>query len=109
MGIFSTVLYFAVMAIASLLIFWGGRKYVFSKVKVNKWILLGIAIVLLLTQSFLRINDTWITMIFTIVTLGFFIWFMDIQSTGGPKVPEKKIVIKPKAKPNRVKHLNKNK
>ena len=31
---------------------------------------------------------------------------MDIQTTGGPKKKEKKIEIRPKAKPNRVKHLN---
>ena len=42
-----------------------------------------------------------------IINITFFLWFMDIQTTGGPKVPEKKIVIRPKAKPNRVKHLKK--
>lgn len=31
---------------------------------------------------------------------------MDIVTTGGPKQKEKKIEIRPKAKPNRVKHLN---
>ena len=44
----------------------------------------------------------------TILTVTFFLWFMDIQATGGPKKKEKKIEIRPKAKPNRVKHLNNN-
>ena len=34
-------------------------------------------------------------------------WFLEIQATGGPKKKDKEIVIRPKAKPNRVKHLNK--
>ena len=43
----------------------------------------------------------------TILTVTFFMWFLEIQATGGPKKKEKEIVIRPKAKPNRVKHLNK--
>ena len=86
-----------------------GRKYIFSKVRINKWIPLGIAIVLFLTQFFLKSSNTWITMVFTLAIVWFFMWFMDIQSTGGPKKKEKKIEIRPKAKPNRVKHMqNKN-
>ena len=42
---------------------------------------------------------------FTISTVWFFMWFIDIQSTGGPKKKEKKIEIRPKAKPNRAKHI----
>ena len=34
---------------------------------------------------------------------------MEIQQTGGPKKKEKPIVIKPKAKPNRVKNNKKDK
>lgn len=34
-----------------------------------------------------------------------FLWFLDILRNGYPKLKkEKKVVIKPKAKPNRVKH-----
>ena len=46
-----------------------------------------------------------ISEVVTILTVTFFLWFMDIQTTGGPKKKEKKIEIRPKAKPNRVKHL----
>ena len=49
-------------------------------------------------------------MAFSLVIVWFFMWFIDIQSTGGPKKKEKKIEIRPKAKPNRAKHLqNQNK
>ena len=48
----------------------------------------------------------WLSFALTILTVTFFLWFMDIQTTGGPKKKEKKIEIRPKAKPNRVKHLN---
>lgn len=86
-----------------------GRKYVFSKVKVNKYILLGISIVLFVLQIFLPAilgkNVLWLSMLLTIITVIFFLWFMDVVSTGGPKRKEKQIQIRPKAKPNRVKHL----
>lgn len=94
------------MAIVALISF-GGRKYVFSKVKVNKWILLTVSVVLLILQMFMKIENPWITMLITLVIVTAFLWFVDIQSNGGPKKQEKKIVIRPKAKPNRVKHLKK--
>ena len=85
-----TLLYFLVLLAIVFGVMFLGRKYVFSKVRINKYIPLGIAIVLFLT----------------ILTVTFFLWFMDIVTTGGPKQKEKKIEIRPKAKPNRVKHLN---
>lgn len=106
-NILSTLLYLAVMVGLTILIFIGGRKYVFSKVKINKWIPLGISLVLLASQIFIEKNNVWVTIGLTLVIVTFFLWFMDIQTTGGVKTPEKKIVIKPKAKPNRVKHLKK--
>lgn len=105
-SILSTILYLAVMLGLTVLIFIGGRKFVFSKVRINKWIPLGIAAVLFVAQFFMK-DNVWVTMALTLVIVTFFLWFLDIQTTGGPKAPEKKIVIKPKAKPNRVKHLNK--
>lgn len=81
-----------------------GRKYVFSKIRVNKWIILGITILCFALQLILRLQNYWLNMLLRLVTVWFFLWFMEIQTTGGPKF-EKKIVIRPKAKPNRVKHL----
>ena len=51
---------------------------------------------------FLKSKNIIISTIITLLVVFFFAWFWDIQQTGGIK-KEKKIVIKPKAKPNRVK------
>ena len=113
MGILFTVLYFVILLAITLGILFLGRKYVFSKIRVSKFIPLGISIVLFIIQLFLpKImpqQNMWVSMIFTIVTVVFFLWFLDIQTSGGPKKKEKQIEIRPKAKPNRVKHLKNNK
>ena len=112
MGILLGILYFILLLVLMFVVMYFGRKYVFSKVRINKYIPLAIAIVLLLVQLFLPVVITglhWsISIILTVLIVVFFLWFLDIQTTGGPKAPEKKIVIKPKAKPNRVKHLKDN-
>lgn len=107
MGILSVVLYLAVLVACAAGIFMLGRKFVYSKVKINKFIPLGVAIALIAFQFFFAKNNVILNFVLTLVILYFFLWFMDIQATGGPKAKEKEIVIKPKAKPNRVKNLNK--
>ncbi len=99
------IVYIAITIGLMVLSFTFGRKYVFSKVRVNKWIILAISVVLFLVQFLVKSTNVWVTMLFTVVILWFFMWFMDIHNTGGPKQKEKKIEIRPKAKPNRVKHL----
>lgn len=99
------IVYIAILILLMVLSFTFGRKYVYSKVRVNKWIILAIAVVLFIIQMVLKSTNVWLTMVFTIVILWFFMWFMDIHNTGGPKQKEKKIEIRPKAKPNRVKHM----
>lgn len=95
------VIMFAVIVGAFMLL----KKFLFSKVAINKFIPLGIAIILFLIQIFVKPEDFLITAGLTFFTVIFFLWFWDIQQTGGPKLTkEKKIVIKPKAKPNRVKN-----
>lgn len=110
MAILSTLLYFVVLLVIIFGIMFLGNKFIFSKVRINKYILLGIAIATLILQMFMPVilgkNIFWVSFLLTIITLTFFIWFMNIQTTGGPKKKEKKIEIRPKAKPNRVKHLN---
>ena len=107
------LLYFLVLLVAVFGIMYFGNKYVFSKVRINKYIPLGIAIALFILQIFMPVilgkNIMWVTFILTILTITFFLWFMGIVTTGGPKKKEKKIEIRPKAKPNRVKHLNNSK
>lgn len=99
------IVYFAITIVLMLLLLTLGRKYVFSKVKVNKWIILAIAVVLFVIQVLVQSNNIFVTMAFTLAVVWFFLWFFEIQSTGGPKKKEKKIEIRPKAKPNRVKHI----
>ena len=105
-----TLLYFLVLLAIVFGVMFLGRKYVFSKVRINKYIPLGIAIVLFILQIFMPAilgkNIVWVSFLLTTLTVTFFLWFMDIVTTGGPKQKEKKIEIRPKAKPNRVKHLN---
>ena len=108
----SLLFYIAYIAITiglMVLSFTFGRKYIFSKVRVNKWIIFAISVALLLLQVIVKPENPWITMLFAIFTIWFFMWFIDIQSTGGPKKKEKKIEIRPKAKPNRAKHIQKQK
>ena len=105
MDVLSTIAYFAITIGLMILLFTFGRKYVFSRVRINKWIPLAISLVLFVVQIFVKIDNTWVTMGLTLVVVWFFMWFIDIQSTGGPKKQEKKIEIRPKAKPNRVKHI----
>ena len=106
----STLLYFIVLLAIVFGIMFLGNKYVFSKVRINKYIPLGIAIATFVLQIFMPViigkNIWWVSFLLTILTVTFFLWFLDIQTTGGPKKKEKKIEIRPKAKPNRVKHLN---
>ena len=105
------LLYMVIMVVVILAIMFLGRKFIFSKVRINKYIPLGIAVVAFLAQliiSLSGVNMMWLTILLSIIAVTFFLWFMDIVTTGGPKKKEKEIVIRPKAKPNRVKHLNKN-
>lgn len=95
------------------------KVYVLSKIHINKWIIFGIAIVVLIVPSLLRINTQnpiWLygpSGIFIVM----FLWFMDISgfnkrrerasTTSYSKRDNKKdVVIRPKAKPNRVKNKN---
>ena len=93
-----SALYLVIMFAVLLGIIMLCKKWVFTKIRINKFI--GFAI-----QLFVRPEGMVIQMIVMAVTVISFFWFMDIQQTGGPKKSnEKKIVIKPKAKPNRLKN-----
>jgi hypothetical protein len=98
------VLYFVVMLLVVIGVLTLLKKFVFSKLRINKYIPLGIAIVGLLFQVFLRFDNIFVNAGATIVIVIAFAWFLDLQQTGGPRKSDKKVVIKPKAKPNRVKN-----
>ena len=79
------------------------KNFIFAKVRIIKWIPLSIAIILFGAQIFLGSTNKYLSAGLSIFAVLFFLWFMDIMQTGGPKKKEKQIVMKPKAKPNRVK------
>lgn len=58
-------------------------------------------------QMFVGNSNLYISSALSIFTVLFFLWFMDIIQTGGPRKKEKQIAIRPKAKPNRVKKISK--
>ena len=103
MSFFMTILSFILMFAVIMAVYVLSKKYVFSRVRINKWIPLAIAIVLFVIQIFFGSVNKYLTIVLSVFAVIFFLWFMDIMQTGGPKKKEKQIVIKSKAKPNRVK------
>ena len=95
----SFILLFAVIVVAYIL----AKKYIFGKVRIIKWIPLSISIVLFAAQIYLGQTNKYLSSGLSVFAVLFFLWFMDIMQTGGPKKRDKQIIIKPKAKPNRVK------
>lgn len=91
------------------------KIFVLSKIKVDKWLVLGGAIVFLGTGIFAAINSkVWLLYLSVFLASNFALWFMDLKGWGGDKTlvvndksaKEEKIVIKAKAKPNRIKNLS---
>lgn len=107
MHILFTILYFVLMIVLVVFGIVGLKTYVFDKIRINKYIPLAASIVLIILDFIFRGYGRIYTSIMSLLAIYLFSWFFDIQQTGGPK-KEKKIVIKPKAKPNRVKNANKN-
>ncbi|MDR3596921.1 hypothetical protein [Clostridium sp.] len=103
MNIVQTILIFVVICAVILGVNALCKKFIFGKVRINKWIPLAIAIGLFVAQMLIGNSNLYVSSVFSILVVLFFLWFMDIMQTGGPKKKEKQIMIKPKAKPNRVK------
>jgi hypothetical protein len=104
MDILIGILYLIVMGIVLIGVLALCKKFVFSKVHINKFIPLGIGVGVFIYQLFFRPANGFVSFGITTVIIVLVAWFWDINQTGGPKkFNDKKIVIKPKAKPNRVK------
>lgn len=107
-NILITIGYFIAMVAAIVGIVMLLKKFIFSKIVINKYIPLTISIIFLLLQFFFKTQNIIVSSALTIIAVAFFAWFWDINSSGGNKIQkEKKIVIKSKPKPNRAKHRNK--
>jgi len=108
-----------VFALGVLFIYQFLKPYVFEKIKINKWVVLTIAIVVFVLPSI--IWPTMPNLVAKYIVPGlfviFFLWFMDLSgyikkapSNNGytyNKKNKNNITIKPKAKPNRVKNNEK--
>ncbi|MBK1813691.1 hypothetical protein JHL18_24035 [Clostridium sp. YIM B02505] len=94
-----------VLAIFNLL-----KIFVLGKLNVNKWIILVVAAVVFILPIALGIQGN---MVANLLSSGIFIilllWFMEIHQAKNKKKQENKVTIRPKAKPNRVKNMNKDK
>lgn len=104
MNILLGIFYFVIMAIVLVGVLALCKKFVFSKIHINKFIPLVIGVAIFIYQLFFKQENGFVNFGITMVIVVLIAWFWDINQTGGPKkVNEKKIVIKSKAKPNRVK------
>jgi phosphatidylglycerophosphate synthase len=92
------------------------KKYVLSKLHPNKWLILTLAVIAFFVPTMIaayfqyNLNGTVWQYVQSAIFIVFFLWFVDLRSgaiynTNNKRTANKKnsIVIKPKAKPNRVK------
>lgn len=101
---FVGIIFFAIMLVVVMGAIALLKKFVFPKVRINKFIPLGISIAGLIIQWAGGSTNIYINLGLMTLVVVFFSWFLDINQTGGPKKADKKIVIKAKAKPNRIKN-----
>lgn len=88
-------------------------KYLFSKIKINKWVVLVIGVVVyfippIFTSLGAKLN-IYVSYSFSIVFAIILLWFFDLMGWTRNKALYKakkkdEVIIKPKAKPNRVKN-----
>lgn len=100
-----------IMVVIILLVYNGLKIFVLDNIKVNKWVILGIAVVTFIVPNIIwsgKIIGIWQYLHMSIFLI-FFLWFMDLIGLYGkgakkkPQVETRNGVIKAKAKPNRVK------
>lgn len=129
MGLAGELLLMLAFAIIILIVYNVLKLYVLSKIKINKWIVFILAVIVLLLPTIVANlgvqlpKNLWWQYITSGIFMILFLWFMDLSgwinrkkpdsknssSSGtyigyGKKDNKKDVVIKPKAKPNRVKN-----
>lgn len=125
MDIFLAILSMMAFAVVTLVVYNVLKVYVLDKVKINKWIVLAVAVVLFVGPMVLWPDMPGYVSNYIIpgVVVIFLLWFMDLlgfmkgrkffnrkptsngsSSTSSKKDKKNDVVIRPKAKPNRVKN-----
>ena len=120
MDILMTVLSIVAFSIVVLVLYQVLKVYVLSKININKWIVLVVAMVVFVVPMLIWPNMPRFVSNYVIpgAFVFLFLWFMDLSgfmksrntsktnttSTYTKKDKKKDVVIKPKAKPNRVKN-----
>jgi hypothetical protein len=120
MNIFMTILSIVAFSIIVLVLYNVLKVYVLSKIKVSKWIVLGAAIALFILPILIWPNMPKLVANYLIpgIFVILFLWFMDLSgfmknkkaaktnytSMGTKKDKKNDVVIRPKAKPNRIKN-----
>lgn len=120
MDIFIAILKIIAGSIAMLVIYYALKAYVLPKIKVNKWIVLAAAIVVFIVPMMIWPNMHIVVKNYVIpgIVVILALWFMDLSgfikkrnvpntnytTTINKKDKKKDVVIRPKAKPNRVKN-----
>jgi len=125
MDILITILSIVAFSVIVLVLYTVLKAYVLFKVKVNKWIVLAAAVVLFIAPIIIWPNmPTYVSnYIVPGIFVVLFLWFMDLSgfmrnrnisksktnvtTTSAKKDKKKDVVIRPKAKPNRVKNNQK--
>jgi len=125
MDILITILSIVAFSVIVLVLYNVLKAYVLFKVKVNKWIVLAAAVVLFIAPIIIWPNmPTYVSnYIVPGIFVVLFLWFMDLSgfmrnrnisksktnvtTTSAKKDKKKDVVIRPKAKPNRVKNNQK--
>lgn len=114
----STFLQVILFSIVILIVYNALKVYVLSKINANKWVVLiaGVLVFFIPTIAAAYFNLPYNGTVWSYIHMGVFVilflWFMDIIGFGASrniKSNNKKddVVIRPKAKPNRVKHIEK--
>lgn len=106
MSIFWTILSIILFSIVVFAAYSFAKVYGLGKLKVNKWIILALGIIVLVAQSYLSIyfKNVVVNYVLVGVFVFLFLWFMDLINFGNKaKRPKEKYVNKPKAKPQRAK------
>lgn len=118
---FKLIIEMVLFAVVILVVYNGLKRYLLDKIKVNKWIVFAVAIIILIAPSLLGANQNNIFWLYgpSALFIIFFLWFVDLSgwnkkrskgsntistSSYSKKSSKKDVTIRPKAKPNRIKN-----